>query len=372
MSVTIGDTIGLMEKIAPFYLSEKWDNVGLQVGHRDWPVRSVWVALDPTLEVVTAACRQNVNLLITHHPLIFEPLKFVDLNTPVGSIIQMAVSHQLALYAAHTNLDSAAGGVNEVLAEKIGLKNLTVLGDSKGPQTCKLIFYSSVEYEPQILRSLSDAKAEKIRRYPCRSIGEDDADESGLEHATNRGTPKMSGFNSTEEIRIESIVPRKNLKHVIEHVRKNHRHYPLAIEVYSLLPSQYQEGLGRVGELDEATHLTALAQKIKKTLRLKWVKVAGKPDLPVKKAAVCAGSGSSLLHNFFLSGAQVYISGDLRYHDAKAIEAADLGIIDIGHFASEHLIIETLAKRFRRVLSENGIDVKVEACGFESDPFTLI
>jgi dinuclear metal center YbgI/SA1388 family protein len=372
MLVTIGDTIRVMEKFAPFYLSEEWDNVGLQVGQRDWPVRTIWVALDPTLDVVTAACHQKVDLLITHHPLIFKPLKCVDFNTGVGSVIKMAISHRLAVYTAHTNLDSAAGGANEVLAKRIGLRNLTVLGDSKEPKTCKLVFYAPAEYEQQLLRTLFEAKALKIRRYPCRSTGKDIGNESGLELLANPILQKSCRIDFADEIRIESVVLRKDLKHIVEYVRKDHLRVSLTVEVYPLLSSEYKEGLGRVGELDEATRLEALALTIKKELGLKWVKVAGKPDLPINKAAVCTGSGSGLLNQFILSEAQVYISGDLRYHDARSVEAASLGLIDIGHFASEHLIVETLVKRLQRVFSKQGIDVMVEACEFENDPFTVI
>jgi dinuclear metal center YbgI/SA1388 family protein len=372
MLVTIGDTIRVMEKFAPFYLSEEWDNVGLQVGQRDWPVRTIWVALDPTLDVVTAACHQKVDLLITHHPLIFKPLKCVDFNTGVGSVIKMAISHRLAVYTAHTNLDSAAGGANEVLAKKIGLRNLKVLGDSKEPKTCKLVFFAPAEYEQQLLRTLFEAKALKIRRYPCRSTGKDIGNESGLKLLANPIVQKSRRIDFADEIRIESVVLRKDLKHILEYVRKDNLRVSLTVEVYPLLSSEYKEGLGRVGELDEATRLEALALTIKKELGLKWVKVAGKPDLPINKAAVCTGSGSGLLNQFILSEAQVYISGDLRYHDARSVEAAGLGLIDIGHFASEHLIVETLVKRLQRVFSKQGIDVMVEACEFENDPFTVI
>jgi putative NIF3 family GTP cyclohydrolase 1 type 2 len=107
-------------------------------------------------------------------------------------------------------------------------------------------------------------------------------------------------------------------------------------------------------------------------LGLKFVKVAGKPDLPIRRAAVCSGSGSSLMNDFFLSGAQVFISGDLRYHDAREAEAANLALIDIGHFASESLVIEMLAERLNKVLSANGLDVKIEAYRLENDPFIIV
>jgi dinuclear metal center YbgI/SA1388 family protein len=276
MTATVADIIKVMETMAPLRLAEEWDNVGLQVGQLDWPVRSIWVALDPLYDVVDGACRNGVDLLITHHPLIFKPLRCINFDTPVGSVIQAAAGHKLAIFAAHTNFDSAADGINDLLAFRVGLADLKVL---------------------------------KRGDHPCEDSATDDLQ---------------------------------------------------------------KQGLGRVGELEETMELLPLALSIKKKLGLKNIKIAGKPDLPVRRVAVCSGSGSGLMKDFFSSGAQVFISGDLRYHDAREVEALNLGIIDMGHFASEYLAIEVLAKRLDKILTADGKDVKVEACRLENDPFLVL
>ena len=143
----------------------------------------------------------------------------------------------------------------------------------------------------------------------------------------------------------------------------------MAYDVYPLLESGNREGLGRIGSIDKTVDLASFAMSIKKNLGLNWIKVAGRPDLTVKTAAVCSGSGSGLMDVFFSSGAQVYISGDLKYHDARSVQAVDLGLIDIGHFASEHLMVEMLADRLKNILVEADMDVNVEACKLEKDPF---
>ena len=119
MASAVSDIIHVLDNLAPPALAEEWDNIGLQVGDPSWPVRHIWIALDPTLEVVDAACRRNVDLLITHHPLIFKPLKSIIFHTPLGKIIDLATRNHLAIFAAHTNLDSAIGGVNDILADRI-------------------------------------------------------------------------------------------------------------------------------------------------------------------------------------------------------------------------------------------------------------
>jgi dinuclear metal center YbgI/SA1388 family protein len=276
MTATVADIIKVMETMAPLRLAEEWDNVGLQVGQLDWPVRSIWVALDPLYDVVDGACRNGVDLLITHHPLIFNPLRCINFDTPVGSVIQAAAGHKLAIFAAHTNFDSAADGINDLLAFRVGLADLKVL---------------------------------KRGDHPCEDSATDDLQ---------------------------------------------------------------KQGLGRVGELEETIELLPFALSIKEKLGLKYIKVAGKPDLPVRRVAVCSGSGSSLMKDFYSSGAQVFISGDLRYHDAREVEALNLGLIDMGHFASEYLMVEVLAKRLAKILAADGKEIKVEACGLENDPFLVL
>ena len=138
------------------------------------------------------------------------------------------------------------------------------------------------------------------------------------------------------------------------------------------LETTKREGLGRIGHLERPIQLQKFAAAIKKELNINSLKFVGKPDLIVTRAAVCAGSGSGMLKAFYASGAQVYISGDLKYHDARDIEAAGLGIIDIGHFASEHLVIAELVKRLKVVLAERQLKVNVTACEIEQDPFVMV
>jgi dinuclear metal center YbgI/SA1388 family protein len=265
----------VMEEIAPTDLAETWDNVGLQVGQMDWPVRSVQIALDPSLYVATAACANKIDLLITHHPLIFRPLSVVDFSTPIGMIIQMALENRMAVYAAHTNLDSAQGGLNDMLALKLDLRDLKPLRPAKMAESCAS-------------------------------------------------------------------------------------------------PSKDNLGIGRLGTLPQKVHLGVLAETVKTKMNLTKVFVAGDLDIPVQKVALCTGSGSSLMKDFFQSGASVYISGDLRYHDARSVEDAGLGMIDIGHFASEHIMVHELSRRLQECVMEKGFEVQVEACQLEESPFMSI
>jgi dinuclear metal center YbgI/SA1388 family protein len=264
---TVADMIRIMADIAPPALAEEWDNCGLQIGDEQWPAGIIRIALDPSLTVVETACRQHAGLLVTHHPLIFHPLKKLDFATPAGRVIRQAACHQMAIFSAHTNLDSVTDGVNDVLFEKLGLTHRSVL-------------------MPNISR-----------------------------------------------------------------------------------PS---EGLGRLGKLDTETDLKSFADAIRKRLALPFVRFVGKPDLPVRKVAICGGSGSGLLEAFWNSGADVFVTGDIRYHDARDAEALNRGLIDIGHFASEAIILDVLQYKIMQALSTEGLEAETAVCRVEKDPFVAV
>lgn len=371
MTATVADIIKIMETIAPPRLAEKWDNVGLQIGQNNWPVKTVMVALDPLYDVVAAAVREDVDLLITHHPLIFQPINRIDFSSPVGSIIHMAASRKIAIYAAHTNFDNAQDGLNDILALKIGLKNLKVLGKAAEPDTCKIVVYVPVEYEQKILDALFMSKSGKIGAYTCCSFRTSGKGTFRPDSGAKPFIGKTGEISHVDETRIETVVQRNDIANVVNLLKANHPYETMAYDIYPLLTRENGPGTGRIGEIDKKIELAFLALRIKEKLGIESVKVAGKPDLTVHAAAVCTGSGSSLIKNFLSSEAEVYISGDLRYHDARAVEAAGRGLIDIGHFASEHLIVKELAGRLEQILYEAGIDVKVKACGLENDPFVI-
>ena len=235
--------------------------------------------MDPGAEVIEAACKNKVDLLITHHPLIFRPLKSIDFRTPGGSIIQMAAQHQLAIFAAHTNFDIVSDGVNDILAQRLGIKHLEIL---------------------------QPIKPEASTRNEMR-------------------------FSTGGEV---------------------------------------AHGIGRIGVLDRPSSLKTLVTMVKKKLKLNFVKVAGDPKMKISRVAICSGSGSSLVPVFLSSEADVYISGDIHYHNARDVENVQRAIIDIGHFASEHLMVEALAQRLEQLISEAGISAKIKACTLEKDPFS--
>ncbi len=371
MSVTVNNILDIMETIAPFRLAEDWDNVGLQVGDGCWNVERIRIALDPFFDVVKEACQDNIDLLITHHPLLFRPLKNLNLSTPVGKIIQMALESKMAVFSAHTNLDSASGGINDILSEKLGLKNIKVLQSSKAEDKLKLVTFLPEKYKREVLTALFASGAGQIGTYDCCSFG---CTGIGTFLPRKGSTPflgKIEELNEVDEIRIETIVMQKDLPKIIESLKRSHPYETPAYDVYPLATPE-STGPGRVGELESPMILKEFARHVKKTFNLSYLKVAGSSQLRVEKVAVCSGSGSGLMKAFFASNAQCYVSGDLHYHNALDSLSDNRGLLDIGHFASEHVMVKMLAQRLKMVLEEKNLQVLVDECAIERDPFRII
>ena len=369
MTATVHDIIKLMDRLAPRALAEKWDNVGLQVGQLDWPVKRVSIALDPLPEVVAAACADQTDLLITHHPLTLSPLEQIHFDSPIGKIIQQAAQNQLAIFTAHTNLDSASEGLNDLLAAKLDLRNLTRLMPVISSEECKLVIYAPVEHEQVVLQALFDAGAGKIGAYTNCSFRSRGKGTFKPDPTAQPFSGEPGHLSQVEELRIEAVVPKQDVHHVVKHVRQHHPYETMAYDVYPLQSIEPTEGLGCIGEFEKSIKLEQLADKAKRLMGLQNVRLAGRPDLTVIRAAVCSGSGGSLLPLFLKSDAQVFISGDWRYHDARQVEACDRGLIDIGHFASEHIMVKDLGRRLREELDKTDLAVKVEPIDIERDPF---
>lgn len=179
----------------------------------------------------------------------------------------------------------------------------------------------------------------------------------------------MDQTTQSDEFRIEALVSMKDLDEVVRNLRSAHPCEEITYDIYNTGLRQETVGLGRIGNLAEAMTLTSFAEDIKTKLDIDWVRLAGDHELTVKRVAVCGGSGRGLLQDFLASDAQVYITGDLGYHDGRRVEAEGKGLVDVGHFASEQLIVEALAAQLKRIFAEKKCSVEVNAREDEKDCF---
>jgi dinuclear metal center YbgI/SA1388 family protein len=267
----VSDIIQIIEQLYPLSLSEKWDNSGLQIGSKKKDVYNILIALDPLLSVIQSCKDLHVDLLITHHPLFIKQQKIIDYDSYLGSVIKAAVLSDISIYSVHTNIDKGAGGLNDIFAQKIGLKNIVPLIPSE-----------------------------------------------------------------------------------------------------KLLSSSFLTGIGRIGTLEKKTDFKTFVQVIKKKFGINSIKISGNPDMPVFSVAVCTGSGSFLTKDFIKSKADVYISGDIKYHDAQNILENKSALIDIGHFKSEQFFIKHMSQKIAKIIIEKSFKVKIISYDTEKDPFVII
>ena len=253
----------VMNRIAPRQLAEDWDNPGLLVGSFDAEVEKVFVSLDVTDEVINAAAEFGADLIVAHHPLIFRAVKNFRTDLPLGKKLQTLIKNDISVFAAHTNLDSVQGGVNDVLAEKLGLVEVKMFGD--------------------------------------------------------------------EEI-----------------------------------------SLGRIGKLPEKMTAKDFAMHVKKSLNCESVRLVDAGDFLIEKVGICGGAGSEFISKAKFFGAQAFVTGDLKYHEAQSAVENKIHVVDAGHFATEFPIVHVLAENLREEFEKLSYKIKIAEDTISRDVFTSI
>jgi len=364
----IQDLVGLIHTLYDPGLAEDWDNVGLQVGDPAAPLARVMVALDPSFGAVQAASDAGAQALVTHHPLLFRPIKSLTPEDAVGQVLWTAVRSNVSVISAHTNLDCAEDGLNGWLARQLGVPENVPLQPVAG-EYLKLVVFVPVGHEPQVAEALFAGGAGHIGAYDrCsfRSQGE----------GTFRPGPESSPFigapgkiQQVEETRLEMIVPQRKLARALEKMLKAHPYEEVAYDLFPLQNQVPGAGLGRIGKLEQATTLDAFATRVKDALGCDHLRLTGARDLPVQKVALCGGAGAGLLHAAHRQGADVLITGDVKYHEARHAEELGIALVDAGHFATEKLMVDLVADALRKAAGKRHWEIEFIPYTGEQDPF---
>jgi dinuclear metal center YbgI/SA1388 family protein len=366
----IQDLVGLVHKLYAPELAEDWDNVGLQVGDPGAPLERVMVALDPCLSAVQAARDAGAQALVTHHPLLFHPIKRLTPEDAVGKVLWTAVRDGLAIISAHTNLDCAVDGLNSWLAARLGVQQGVPLQSVDGDYL-KLIVFIPAGHEKDLAEALFSAGAGHTGAYDHCSFRSRGEGTFRPGQGTNPFSGEIGQTEQADEVRFETIVPKRKLARVLE---KMHKAHPYEEVAYDLVPLQNQvtgAGLGRIGRLEQATTLDAFADTVKSGLGCSHLRLIGAENHPVHKIALCGGSGAGLLQTAYRQGADVLVTGDVKYHDARQAEELGIALIDAGHFATERLMIEQVADSLREAARQRHWEIVFEAYTGEHDPFRL-
>lgn len=337
---TVGDIAGVIEELAPLSLAESWDHVGLQLGRAGASVTRIMVALDADEWAVKQAAAANCELLVSHHPLFFGGLDSVNDTTGPGRAALTAIESGIAVYAAHTNLDKAPGGINDMLAQALGLLGTRPLENSE--PLYKLVVFVPEEAVEHVRNALGDAGAGVIGLYShCSFTSAGMGSFRALEGA-DPAVGKAGTHNSVAEYRIEVEVGRSALPAVEAAMLAVHPYEEVAYDVYEMVGKDKVNGLGRVGNLPESVGVRDVVKQCEELFG-PGVRVAG-PDCDecapkARRAAVCGGSGASLIRAAKRARADVFITGDIKYHDACLATELGLTVIDAGHDRTESVAL---------------------------------
>jgi dinuclear metal center YbgI/SA1388 family protein len=329
-----------LETIAPISYQESYDNAGLILGDKNREISSALITLDVTEEVVDEAISLGCELIISHHPLIFKGIKRITGSNEVERCLIKAIKNDLAIYAAHTNLDSITGGVNSMICEKIGLVNCRILSPAKN-QLIKLITYVPEDHIETLKSALFTAGAGVIGNYDQCSYS---APGSGTFRGNEGSNPfvGIAGTLHTEpEIRFETIVPRHLVSKVVAALKASHPYEEVAYDLIPLENDFPGVGTGMIGELEIPSDEIRFLLRIKGIFGCEMIKHTALTGRKISKIAVCGGSGSFLVSKAIAEGADLFVSADFRYHD---FFEADKKIVlaDIGHYESEQFTKEVL------------------------------
>ncbi|WP_438446244.1 Nif3-like dinuclear metal center hexameric protein [Gorillibacterium sp. sgz5001074] len=347
--------IQLMEELAPKHYAVPDDKIGLQLGSLRQEVRKVLVTLDVTEEVAEEAIREGAELIIAHHPIIYRPLSHLQSDTPAGRLYTKLIKHDIAVYIAHTNLDVAEGGVNDLMAEALELTDLRPLEEIHTEKLKKLVVFVPETHHAQVQQAVFAAGAGWIGRYSHCSFNIEGKGTFLPQEGTDPYIGRQGRFEQVAEIRLETIVPESAEKRVVQAMLKAHPYEEVAYDLYPMDLKGRTFGLGRVGKLTEAVTLREMAEQVKTAFGVPFLRMVGSPDRPVRKVAVLGGSGSRYTRHAIFAGADVLVTGDIDYHTAHDALAAGLAILDPGHNV-EKIMRGGVAEYLNKRLSEKGYE----------------
>ena len=337
-----------LDQLAPFSLQESYDNSGIQVGRADAEVTGALLTIDVTEEVLDEAIKQKINLIISHHPLIFQGIKSITGKNMVERIVVKAIRNDINIVSVHTNIDAVTGGVNSKICDKLGLVNRKILNPVQG-ELLKLVFFVPVEQADQVRDSVFKAGAGVIGNYDCCSFNASGKGSFRAGEGTNPAVGKKGELHFENELRIETIFPKFKKSEILSALLNSHPYEEVAYDLYPLENKWDQAGMGMIGSLEEAMEEHEFLNGLKKIFNSGCIKYSAMLNKKIKKVAVCGGSGSFLIKTAISAGADAFVSGDIKYHQFFEAEKKIL-IADIGHFESEQftkeLFYESLTKKF--------------------------
>ncbi len=335
----IAAIINEIENFAPLKYQESYDNCGIQVGNANIEATGALFTLDVTEAVIDEAIINNCNLVIAHHPLIFGGIKNVSEHNTTGKIITKAIKNDIVIYAAHTNLDNVRMGVNNKIAQKIGLIDCNILSPQKNT-LLKLYTYVPINNKDVVLQALFNAGAGKISEYSECSF---QTNGIGTFKPSENANPTIGiaggERENVTEVKIEVLVPVHLQNKIIQILKDAHPYEEVAYEIIALQNTNQQIGAGMVGELAEPMQTLEFLQHLQQKMQTNCIRHTAVLKDKIKRIALCGGAGSFLINDAKRAGADIFITADYKYHQFFDADN-QIVIADIGHFESEQFTVE--------------------------------
>lgn len=338
IEMTVKDVARIIEQLAPIGYQESYDNSGLSVGVPSMEISSILLCFDVTEKVVDEAIALGANLIISHHPVIFSGLKSITGRSSVERIVLKAIQHNIALYAAHTNLDSVPKGINDKLCDILGLQNRQVLSPLKG-QLVKIVTFVPQQQATKVRDAMFAAGAGSIGNYDCCSFSSEGKGSFRASEETNPFIGKIGELHFEPEVRIEVICPRILANGVAAAMIKAHPYEEVAYDIIPLENDFNKIGIGMVGEFEEPVEVSGFLEMVKEKLGCSVLRYSNPHRSSIIKVAVCGGSGASLASLAIAKGADALITGDVKYHNFLDYQENIL-LVDAGHFETEQFAID--------------------------------
>ncbi|MBT4775714.1 MAG: Nif3-like dinuclear metal center hexameric protein [Crocinitomicaceae bacterium] len=346
----IQEVIDFLEGWAPLQFQEPYDNSGLLVGDSNLEITGVLVCLDSIEKIIDEAIQRNCNMVIAHHPILFGGLKSITGKTYIERTIIKAIKNDIVIYAIHTNLDNIKTGVNQEIANRIGLVNQNILLNKKN-MLSKVTVYVPIKHADEVRTAMFDAGAGHISKYDQCSFNTEGIGTFRALVGTNPYIGEVGTQQKEPEVGIEVVVRNAGIRKLLNAVNLVHPYEEVAYDLVALDNESPEVGSGIIGELKTPEQVLSFLKKIKTVFNSGVIKyTAANKNKRVKKVAVCGGAGSFLLSAAIAQNADIFITADYKYHqffdaDSKII------IADIGHFESEQYTTELIVQKLKEKFS---------------------
>jgi dinuclear metal center YbgI/SA1388 family protein len=367
MAVTIKEITHWLDSQYPPHWAEDWDRVGLQVGDPGQAVRRLGIALEASPRTVQWAVSESIQLLLCHHPLLFQPISRLRYDREPGRTVRELIRGEMALWVAHTNLDAAPEGVSTALARRLGLTGLKPL-EEKVRDLCKLVVFVPAGYEERLQQALKFSGIGQIGAYRSCTFSARGEGRFTPEPGSHPFQGKAGLETRVSETRVEVQVPRAQVEELLLRFRSVHPYEEMAYDLYPLQNIAAGVGIGRQGIYETPLSWARFVSILREAADVPFIQVAGKIPEKIERVAVCGGAGRSLIPAALAAKAQVFVTGEIGHHPSVEFSGEDLALVSIGHYVSEKWILPVLGRQLIEAAEEQGWELEVRIHLEPGDP----